>query len=108
MTTEGSFCAAKLRDAGDRRFTQVDPVKGNIVEPMTMTPYIYVVDNPLKYVDPDGKLFGLPTIQEISDSASNAINNITENVSEGWNDFTEDVSEGWNDFTEDVSEVWND
>lgn len=48
------YAKARFYDAGDRRFTQIDPIKGLIIEPMTMTPYVYVVDNPLKYVDPLG------------------------------------------------------
>ena len=48
------FAQARMYDAADRRFMAVDPVKGSIVNPMTMVQYTYVLDNPIKYVDPLG------------------------------------------------------
>ena len=32
----------------------MDPVKGQIVEPLSLVPYVYCVDNPLRWVDPLG------------------------------------------------------
>ena len=47
----GSTKANKL---GDKRFTAVDPVKGDVRNPQTMVQYTYVLNNPLMYVDPLG------------------------------------------------------
>jgi hypothetical protein len=40
-----------MYDASDRRFMAVDPVKGSLRSPQTMAQYIYVLNNPLKYID---------------------------------------------------------
>jgi len=37
-----------------RRFHAVDPFRGYIENPTTMIQYIYVLNNPLYYIDPDG------------------------------------------------------
>jgi RHS repeat-associated protein len=48
------FAEARMYDAADRRFLAADIVKGTVTNPLTMVPYTYVLDNPLKYVDPLG------------------------------------------------------
>ncbi len=48
----GSTKANKL---GDKRFTAVDPVKGDVRNPQTMVQYTYVLNNPLMYTDPLGE-----------------------------------------------------
>ncbi|MBQ3510603.1 MAG: hypothetical protein IJA90_11385 [Peptococcaceae bacterium] len=50
----GSTKANKL---GDKRFTAVDPVKGDVRNPQTMVQYTYVINNPLMYVDPLGEYY---------------------------------------------------
>jgi hypothetical protein len=37
------------------RFITRDPVKGTIMNPQSLNPYVYCLNNPLKYVDPDGR-----------------------------------------------------
>lgn len=37
----------------------MDPVKGQITDPLSLVPYVYCVDNPLKYVDPLGETYFL-------------------------------------------------
>ncbi|MEA1993350.1 MAG: RHS repeat-associated core domain-containing protein, partial [Euryarchaeota archaeon] len=37
------------------RFITTDPVKGDQMNPQTFNPYVYCLNNPLKYVDPDGR-----------------------------------------------------
>jgi RHS repeat-associated protein len=50
------FAEARMYDAADRRFVAVDPVKGSVANAATLAQYTYVLDNPLKYVDPWGLL----------------------------------------------------
>ena len=50
------YAKARFYDAENRRFAAVDPVKGEITNPLTMVQYLYVLDNPLRYIDPDGRL----------------------------------------------------
>jgi RHS repeat-associated protein len=67
------FAEARMYDAADRRFAAGDPVKGNLAKTLTLTTYLYVVDNPYKWFDPfsltevpfDGKTF--VATREISD-----------------------------------------
>jgi RHS repeat-associated protein len=47
---------ARMHDAGLRRFTSVDTVGGRAESPQSWNRYAYVLGNPLKHVDPDGKL----------------------------------------------------
>ena len=48
------YAKARMYDAELKQFDSVDPVKGNITNPMSMVQYLYVLDNPLRYVDPMG------------------------------------------------------
>ena len=50
------YAKARFYDPAAKRFVAMDPVKGNVTDPMSLVPYIYCVDNPLKYVDPLGLL----------------------------------------------------
>ncbi len=45
---------ARYYNAEIGRFISEDPWKGTIIEPNTLNPYPYVLNNPLKYVDPLG------------------------------------------------------
>jgi RHS repeat-associated protein len=45
------FAEARMYDAADRRFLAADPIKGTVTNPLTLVPYTYVLDNPMKYVD---------------------------------------------------------
>ena len=38
------------------RFSQVDPVWGNLFDPQQLNRYAYVGNSPLRYVDPDGRM----------------------------------------------------
>ena len=58
------YAKARMYDADNRRFTAVDPVKGNITDPLSLVQYIYVINRPLVYVDPLG------TMHEIGDGVS--------------------------------------
>lgn len=49
------YAKARFYDAENRRFTAVDPVKGEITNPLTMVQYIYAIDCPLIYIDVGGE-----------------------------------------------------
>ena len=48
--------SSKGNKLGDKRFTAVDPVKGNVRNPQSLVQYTYVLNNPLMYVDPLGMM----------------------------------------------------
>jgi RHS repeat-associated protein len=48
------FAQARIYDPTIRRFHAVDPVRGWIVEPQTMVQYTFLLNNPLRYIDPLG------------------------------------------------------
>ena len=58
------YAKARMYDAGDRRFTSVDPVlnptrydvSAYVASPAQFVPYLYVVDNPLVFTDPTGEM----------------------------------------------------
>ncbi len=51
--------SSKGNKLGDKRFTAVDPVKGNVRNPQSLVQYTYVLNNPLMYVDPLGMVYHL-------------------------------------------------
>jgi hypothetical protein len=53
-----------MYDAADRRFLAKDLIKGTISNPLTLVPYTYVLDNPLKYVDSLGLDAAIDTMAE--------------------------------------------
>ena len=48
--------SSKGNKLGDKRFTAVDPVKGNVRNSQSLVQYTYVLNNPLMYVDPLGMM----------------------------------------------------
>ncbi|MBR5317697.1 MAG: hypothetical protein IKU39_07370 [Lachnospiraceae bacterium] len=49
--------STKANKMGDKRFTAVDPVKGDVRNPQSMVQYTYVINNPLMYTDPLGEYY---------------------------------------------------
>ena len=49
------YAKARFYDAENRRFASMDPVKGEITDPLTMVQYIYAIDCPLVYIDLGGE-----------------------------------------------------
>ena len=49
------YAKARFYDPAAKRFVSMDPVKGNVTDPLSLVSYLYCVDNPLKYVDLDGR-----------------------------------------------------
>jgi RHS repeat-associated protein len=50
-TLEVYHAKARMYDPHLQRFLAVDPVRGTVMNPQTMNPYLYVLNNPLRYVD---------------------------------------------------------
>ncbi len=50
------YAKARFYDPAAKRFVSMDPVKGNVTDPLSLVSYLYCVDNPLKYVDPLGEV----------------------------------------------------
>ena len=48
------YAKARFYDADAKRFVAMDPIKGSIVDPLSLVSYLYCVDNPLRWVDPLG------------------------------------------------------
>jgi RHS repeat-associated protein len=49
------YAKARMYDAAGRRFAAVDPVKEMQKKPQTYNLYVYCLDNPQNYLDPNGK-----------------------------------------------------
>ncbi|RLF97134.1 hypothetical protein DRN58_09125, partial [Thermococci archaeon] len=48
------YYGARYYDPVIGRFTTRDPKKGDLMNPQSLNPYVYCVNNPMKYIDPDG------------------------------------------------------
>jgi len=59
------FAQARMYDAADRRFVAMDPVKGTITAPATLVQYVYVLNNPVKYIDPLGLIVTIDNIGSV-------------------------------------------
>ena len=46
----------RLYDPMLKRFLQPDPVAGTILRPITINPYLYCMNDPVNYIDPDGRI----------------------------------------------------
>ena len=53
------FYRARYYDPGIGRFLQEDPDPGSFINPSTLNKYSYVVNNPVKFVDPSGERGGV-------------------------------------------------
>ena len=49
------YFGARYYDSMIGRFITRDPIKGNYMYPQTLNPYVYCLNNPLKYIDPNGQ-----------------------------------------------------
>jgi len=49
-----NYAQARMYDANSKRFLAVDPWEGELTDPQTLVKYTYVINNPLKYIDPFG------------------------------------------------------
>lgn len=62
------YFGARYYDATIGRFTSIDPVGGKIDDPQSYNRYAYCLNNPYKYVDPDGRIF-VPAIYALAAGA---------------------------------------
>jgi hypothetical protein len=58
-----------MYDAGERRFVAVDALKGSVAELISLVQYIYVLDNPINWVDLSGLQISPPSVGLWSDYA---------------------------------------
>jgi RHS repeat-associated protein len=49
------YFGARYYDPTIGRFITRDPIKGNIMNPQSLNSYVYCLNNPMKYIDPDGE-----------------------------------------------------
>jgi len=49
------YYGARYYDPTIGRFITRDPVKGNTMNPQSLNPYVYCLNNPMKYIDPNGE-----------------------------------------------------
>jgi RHS repeat-associated protein len=49
------YAKARMFGSGVGRFTSVDPVASQVIQPQSHNKYLYVLNNPLKYIDPTGE-----------------------------------------------------
>jgi len=54
IETNLDYFLARYYSSAQGRFTSVDPVAGNTLDPQTLNKYSYVANNPLARIDPDG------------------------------------------------------
>jgi len=54
-TTGLQYLRARWYQPGVGRFTQGDPFPGVLALPLTLNPYVYAVNNPVRYTDPSGR-----------------------------------------------------
>ncbi len=60
LLSQGHYDHPRYRDVSLGRFLSPDLVGGKPEDPQTWNRYAYARDNPLKFVDPDGREFGYP------------------------------------------------
>ncbi|NMC58861.1 MAG: RHS repeat-associated core domain-containing protein, partial [Candidatus Methanofastidiosa archaeon] len=48
------YFGARWYDASLGRFISEDPLKGSMISPQSQNPYVYCMNNPLRYIDPTG------------------------------------------------------
>ena len=68
------FAQARMYNPTLRRFLAVDPIRGNIFNPQLMIPYTYVLNNPLRFVDPLGLSPHAVDLESFVEGAGGVIN----------------------------------
>lgn len=51
------YAKARMYDAENKRFDAVDLIAGTVANPISLVQYLYVVDNPIKQIDPLGLIW---------------------------------------------------
>ena len=95
------FAQARRYDARAGRFVSEDNIKGNAYSPMTINPYLYCRNHPLKYIDPSGNVYIIAWSYGKSDaedfeewySKEYNVDNIT--IDGDTSDWTDEMWEEW-------------
>jgi RHS repeat-associated protein len=100
------YAKARYYNPETARFLTEDPVKGNILDPLTLNPYLYGHANPTVYVDPDGRCVGkvqqTPFCQAIANWMARQIGGDPEAIVEREVERREKVVQGRREFRADV------
>ena len=72
--TDKYYACDRIYDSAVKRFTTRDAIKGDIRNASTLNAYIYVLNNPLKYIDPMGQS-PISAIGDWATSVGNAVGN---------------------------------
>ncbi|BDF71890.1 hypothetical protein CE91St40_28710 [Oscillospiraceae bacterium] len=72
------YAKARMYDADSRRFTAVDPVKGDAEMPLSLAQYIYVINSPLRYIDPLGLMLEVGGGTASSGEVQHDVNQVTQ------------------------------
>ena len=54
------YFGARWYDASLGRFISEDPIKGSMTSSQSQNPYVYCMNNPLRYIDPSGMMSDIP------------------------------------------------
>jgi len=80
---------ARRRETGIPVWTTIDPLCEKYYG---MSPYTYCTDNPIRFIDPNGKWLGLPSLDEIAKKTTQTINFIATTVSRASTSYATEVS----------------
>jgi RHS repeat-associated protein len=80
---------ARRRETGIPVWTAIDPLCEKYYG---MSPYTYCTDNPIRFIDPNGKWLGLPSLDEIAKKTTQTINFIATTVSRASTSYATEVS----------------
>jgi RHS repeat-associated protein len=83
-----------------KRFTSEDPEAGIITEPDRIIQYTYAGNNPIRYVDRDGRLFG-----EIGDAVSSIGSSIADGVNSAVDYVGNKISSAYNSVKSSISNI---
>ncbi|MEX2236506.1 MAG: RHS repeat-associated core domain-containing protein [Dehalococcoidia bacterium] len=80
------YLRARHYDPASGRFIERDPWRGSPMEPLTQTPYPYVVNNPTRFVDPSGLCGVLDPVdcaEDLGECIGNNLDCVTDPVEDG-------------------------
>lgn len=78
------YYGARYYDPAIGRFISVDPAGGKPDNPQTWNRYVYTLNNPYKYVDPDGREAYLTSHALVGEYRHSAILLVPEDQSRDW------------------------
>ena len=75
--TDNYYFEARYYNSSIRHFTQADIITPKLYDPQSLNKYAYVINNPIKYIDPDGRLEYDPSSQEFRIQARDTLSSIS-------------------------------